>query len=83
MSLLRSCKIKGNGATTKISPLMGLPDRFRRTAHAKSLARWKMGWPNPWFLGKLRLPALPAFNAGRRGFLSGSSCGYQTDGRGS
>jgi len=41
-----------------------------------------MGWPNPFFLGKLRLPALPAFNAGRRGFLSRSGCGHQTAGQG-
>ena len=31
MSLLWSWKIKEDGATTKISPLTGLPDRFRRT----------------------------------------------------
>jgi len=31
MSLLRSWKIKGDGATTNMSPLTGLPDRFRRT----------------------------------------------------
>ena len=79
MSLLRSWKFKRDGATTKISPLTGLPDRFRRTR--KSFAPWKIGWPNPLFLGKLRLPALPAFNAGRRGFLSRSGCGHQTAGR--
>jgi len=80
MSLLRSWKIKGDGATTKISPLTGLPDRCRRTR--KSFAPWKMGWPNPLFLGKLRLPALPALNAGRRVFLSRKGCGQQTVGRG-
>jgi len=41
-----------------------------------------MGWPNPLVLGKLRLPALPALNAGRRDFLSRSGCGHKTAGRG-
>ena len=79
MSLLRSWKIKGDGSTINISPLTGLPDRCRT---GKTLAPWKIGWPNALFLCKLRLPALPAFNAGRRGFLSRSGCGHQTAGRG-
>ena len=78
MSLLRSWKIKGDGAATKISPLTGLFDRCRT---GKTLAPWKIGWPNPWFLGKLRLPALPVFNAGRRGLLSRNYCGHQIAGR--
>ena len=78
MSLLRSWKIKGDGSTINISPLTGLPDRCRT---GKTLAPWKIGWPNALFLCKLRLPALPAFNAGRRGFLSRSGCGPQTAGR--
>jgi len=77
MSLLR--KIKGDGATTNMSPLTGLPGRCRTW---KTLEACKIGWPDLFFLGKLRLPALPAFNAGRRGFLSRSGCGHQTAGRG-
>jgi len=77
MSLLR--KIKGDGATTNMSPLTGLPGRCRTW---KTLEACKIGWPDLFFLGKLRLPALPAFNAGRRGFLSRSGCGHQTTGRG-
>jgi len=76
ISLIWSWKIKGDGANTKISPLTGLPDRFRRAR--KSFAPWKIGWPNPLFLGKLRLPALPALNAGRRSLLSRSGCVHQT-----
>jgi len=78
MSLLRSWKIKGDGATTKISPLTGLSDLCRT---GKTLVPWKIGWPNPLFRCKLRLPALPAFNAGRRGFLSPSGCEPPTDDR--
>jgi len=40
MSLLRSWKIKGDGATTKISPLTGLAGRCRTAENLGALENW-------------------------------------------